>query len=86
MPPDLQWVLACRGEVKHCGMALLLKALTYLGYVPDRLQGIPDEVRTFVAGQLGLMWDYWGLSSSGTENWDRSLLVAACNGRTLGSQ
>ena len=31
-PADLQLVLACRGEANRCGMALLLKALTYLGY------------------------------------------------------
>jgi TnpA family transposase len=38
-------------------MALLLKAVNYLGYVPDSLEMIPPEVRTFVAGQLGLLWD-----------------------------
>ena len=37
-PADLQLVLACRGEANRCGMALLLKALTYLGYVPDGLE------------------------------------------------
>jgi Domain of unknown function (DUF4158) len=57
-PADLQLVLACRGEANRCGMALLMKALTYLGYVPDGLDQIPREVRTFVAGQLGLLWDH----------------------------
>src|SRR5262245_13032640 len=38
-------------------MALLLKALTYLGYVPDSLDDVPLDVRSFIAGQLGLLWD-----------------------------
>jgi hypothetical protein len=50
-PADLQLVLACRGEANRCGMALLLKALPYLGYVLDGLDQIPPEVRAFVAGQ-----------------------------------
>jgi hypothetical protein len=57
-PADLQLVLACRGEANRCGKALLMKALTYLGYVPDGLDQIPREVRTFVAGQLGLLWGH----------------------------
>ena len=39
-------------------MALLLKTLSHLGYVPDQMPQIPEEVRSFVAGQLGLLWDY----------------------------
>ena len=58
-PADLQLVvLTCRGEANRCGMALLLKALTYLGYVPDSLDCVPHEVRSFIAGQLGLLWDF----------------------------
>lgn len=38
-------------------MALLLKTLSHLGYVPDAMPRIPGEVRSFVAGQLGLLWD-----------------------------
>jgi uncharacterized protein DUF4158 len=49
-PADLQLVLTCRGEANRCGMALLLKALTYLGYVPDSLDCVPCEVRSFIAG------------------------------------
>jgi hypothetical protein len=56
-PADLQLILACRGETNRCGMALLLKALTYLGYVPDSLDDVPHDVRSFIAGQLGLLWD-----------------------------
>jgi hypothetical protein len=36
-PADLPLVLVCRGEANRCGMVLLLKALTDLGYVPDGL-------------------------------------------------
>jgi Tn3 transposase DDE domain/Domain of unknown function (DUF4158) len=72
-PADLQLVLACRGEVNRCGMALLLKALTYLGYVPDGLEGIPDEVRAFVAGQLGLLWDYSHGYPEHRRTWDQHL-------------
>jgi hypothetical protein len=35
-PADLQLVLTCRGDANRCGMALLLKALPYLGYVPEK--------------------------------------------------
>src|ERR1700758_354972 len=38
-------------------MALLLKTICHLGYVPDPMPQIPEEVRAFVAGQLGLLWD-----------------------------
>lgn len=54
-PADLQLVLTCRGDANRCGMALLLKALTYLGYVPEKLDRMPGEVRSFIAGQLGLL-------------------------------
>ena len=57
-PADLHLVLTCRGDANRCGMALLLKALTYLGYVPDSLDCVPHEVRSFIAGQLGLLWDF----------------------------
>ena len=57
-PADLQLVLTCRGDANRCGMALLLKALTYLGYVPEKLDRMPGEVRSFIAGQLGLLWDF----------------------------
>jgi hypothetical protein len=34
-------------------MALLLKALTYLGYVPEKLDRMPGEVRSFIARTIG---------------------------------
>ena len=52
-PAELQLVLTCRGDAKRCGMALLLKTISHLGYVPDPTPQIPEEVRAFVAAQLG---------------------------------
>ena len=34
-----------------------MKALTYLGYVPEKLDRMPGEVRSFIAGRSGLLWD-----------------------------
>lgn len=56
-PVEVQLALTCRGDTNRCGMALLLKTLSHLGYVPDPMPSIPDEVRTFVASQIGLLWD-----------------------------
>jgi hypothetical protein len=66
-PAELQLVLTCRGDGNRCGMALLLKTLSHLGYVPDPIPQIPEEVRSFVAGQLGLLWD-----SSDAHSWHGS--------------
>jgi hypothetical protein len=57
-PAELALVMRCRGDANRCGMALLLKTLPYLGYVPGSLSEIPPDVRAFVAGQLGLLWDH----------------------------
>jgi uncharacterized protein DUF4158 len=42
-PADLQLVLTCRGDANRCGIALLLKALAYLGYVPEKLDRMPGS-------------------------------------------
>jgi hypothetical protein len=52
-PADVHLVVSCRGDTNRCGMALLLKTLDYLGYVPESLAQIPVEVRSFVAGNSG---------------------------------
>jgi hypothetical protein len=65
----LQLVLTCRGDANRCGMALLLKTIAHLGYVPDPMPQIPAEVRSFVAGQLGLLSD-----SSEAYPWQSSTL------------
>ena len=44
-PVELQLVLTCRGDANRCGMALLLKTVSHLGYVPDPMPKIPEEVR-----------------------------------------
>jgi hypothetical protein len=51
-PSELDLVLKCRGDASHRDMALLLKTLLHLGYVPS-LDEIPSEVREFVAAQSG---------------------------------
>jgi len=66
-PAELNLLLGCRSEASRCGMALLLKTLPYLGYVPERLDRIPREVRAFVANQLGCLWD-----ASAEYPWDSS--------------
>ena len=68
-PAELQLVLTCRGDANRCGMALLLKTICHLGYVPDPMPQIPEEVRGFVAAQLGLLWD-----SSESCSWPGSTL------------
>jgi len=68
-PVELQLVLTCRGDANRCGMALLLKTISHLGYVPDPMPQIPEEVRAFVAAQLGLLWD-----SSEAYSWHGSTL------------
>jgi hypothetical protein len=68
-PAELQLVLTYRGDANRCGMALLLKTISHLGYVPDPMPQIPEEVRAFVAGQLGLLWD-----SSDAYTWHGSTL------------
>ena len=68
-PAELQLVLTCRGDANRCGMALLLKTISRLGFVPDPMPQIPGDVRAFVAGQLGLLWD-----SSEAYTWQGSTL------------
>ena len=68
-PAELQLVLTCRGDANRCGMALLLKTISHLGYVPDPMPELPEEVRAFVAAQLGLLWD-----SSESYSWGGSTL------------
>jgi hypothetical protein len=68
-PAELQLVLTRRGGANRCGMALLLKTISHPGYVPDPKPQIPEQVRAFVAAQLGLLWD-----SSDAYTWHRSTL------------
>jgi TnpA family transposase len=56
-PAERALLDTCRGDVNRHGMAVLLKAVQYLGYFPDDLQQVPEAVRTFIAHQLQLLWD-----------------------------
>ena len=56
-PAERALVDSCRGEMNRQGVAVLLKALQYLGYFPASLQQVPLEVRTFIGHQLQLLWD-----------------------------
>jgi Domain of unknown function (DUF4158) len=47
-------------RANRCSVALLLKVLPYLGYVPEELGDISQEVYAFITGQLGLLWDRSG--------------------------
>src|SRR5207249_1434102 len=51
-PADLELIFTCRADANRCGIALLLKALDYLGYVPDNLEQVPPEVGGAGAGAV----------------------------------
>ena len=57
-PAERALVDTCYGEVNRHGIAVLLKAVQYLGYFPEELSQIPLVVRTFIAHQLQLLWDH----------------------------
>jgi TnpA family transposase len=50
-------VETCRGDVNRHSVAVLLKAVQYLGYFPEELSQVPPVIRTFIAHQLQLLWD-----------------------------
>jgi len=54
-PAERALVDTCRGEMNRHGVAVLLKAVQYLGYFPDELRHVPAVVRTFIAHQLQLL-------------------------------
>jgi TnpA family transposase len=56
-PADHAVIETCYGDANRHGVAVLLKAVQYLGYFPDDLQQVPEAVRTFIAHQLQLLWD-----------------------------
>lgn len=57
-PAEHTLVETYRGDVNRHGVAVLLKAVQYLGYFPDNLQQVPEAIRTFIAHQLQLLWDH----------------------------
>jgi hypothetical protein len=56
-PDEVEFVQSFRNEVNRNGVAVLLKALTYLGYVPPSFASVPEIVRIFIARQVDLLWD-----------------------------
>ena len=57
-PTERAVVDTCYGDVHRHGVAVLLKAVQYLGYFPDDFGQVPEVVRTFIAHQLQLLWDH----------------------------
>ena len=57
-PAERALVDTCYGDANRHGVAVLLKSVQYLGYVPDGLSQVPEAVRTFIAHQLQLLWDH----------------------------
>jgi hypothetical protein len=57
-PAEHALIDTCRGDANRHGVAVLLKAVQYLGYFPDELRQVPEVVRTFIAHQLQLLWDH----------------------------
>lgn len=57
-PDEVEFLRSFRSEVNRNGVALLLKSVAYLGYVPPALTTVPEVVRTFMARQLDLLWDH----------------------------
>jgi Domain of unknown function (DUF4158) len=56
-PIEHQLLARCRGDVNRHGVAVLLKSLHYLGYFPATLGEVPTNVKTFISGQLQLLWE-----------------------------
>jgi hypothetical protein len=56
-PAERAVVETCREDANRHGVAVLLKAVQYLGYFPYEFQHVPEVVRTFIAHQLQLLWD-----------------------------
>jgi Domain of unknown function (DUF4158)/Tn3 transposase DDE domain len=47
-PAEHALIATCRGDVNRHGVAVLLKAVQYLGYFPNDFREVPPEVCTFI--------------------------------------
>ena len=56
-PHERLLISQLRGDLNRHGAAVLLKSLSYLGYFPDNLDGVPPEIKEFIAKQFNLLWD-----------------------------
>jgi len=51
---EREFIAQFRGDANRHGYAILLKSLQYLGYFPQHINEIPDQIKAFVAKQLDL--------------------------------
>jgi hypothetical protein len=50
---DLRWLRSHRGAIERVGLAVQIRGLGFLSFVPADLAGVPREVVQFVAKQVG---------------------------------
>jgi hypothetical protein len=51
---EQKFIAQFRGDANRHGYAILLKSLQYLGYFPQHINEIPDQIKGFIAKQLDL--------------------------------
>jgi hypothetical protein len=52
---EREFIAQFRGDANRHGYAILLKSLQYLGYFPQHINEIPDQIKAFIAKQLNLV-------------------------------
>jgi len=51
---EREFIAQFRGDANRHGYAILLKSLQYLGYFPQHIKEVPDQIKLFIAKQLDL--------------------------------
>ncbi len=51
---DREFITQFRRDTNRHGYAILLKSLQYLGYFPQHIDEVPDQIKVFIAKQLDL--------------------------------
>lgn len=51
---DREFIAQLRGDVNRHGAAILLKSLQHIGYFPQHINEIPNQIKAFIAKQLDL--------------------------------
>ena len=54
---EREFIAQFRGEINRHGVAILLKSLQHLGYLPQRINEVPEQVKVYIARQLDLVGD-----------------------------
>ena len=54
---EIVFVETFRNEVNRQTVAILLKSLDHLGYLPDSFDQVPEQVKLFIARQLNSLWE-----------------------------